>query len=133
MGSIEKPTVKKCNMNRNRKANDRYLDSCDFRENYIDSGPSRFRFHRFLYIDSDRQMAFSLFNRLHIRPKFDSVWQSRETDYRLVFCKVRKKEADLFRQAMKDLMNKMLLCGDLEYEKFCGEIIGAMKEACAEE
>ena len=48
--------------------------------------------------------------------------------YRIVFCKVRKRDAERFEEAMEKLKDKMLLLGYSDYPDICSEIAKAIEE-----
>lgn len=48
--------------------------------------------------------------------------------YRIVFCKVRKKDAERFEDALDKLKNKMLLLGCRDYPDICSEITKMIEE-----
>ena len=118
---------------RKEKTRKTRLRAEDFRENYIDNGTSLFRRHWFLFFDSADCMAASLFNRLQIRPKVKFVWTRGDCRYNMILCRVAKREADLFRKAMNDLVTKMAIIGDREYESFCRDAIRELREGLAPE
>ena len=48
----------------------------------------------------------------------------RDSEYKIIFCKVRKKDSEHFRAALEESPRKMLICGHLDYEEHCNDIIG---------
>ena len=85
-------------------------------------------YHHFMYCDVD-SLSLSLLNRHHVQIRYLGSYVKDDTPYSLVMCKVRKKDTERFAAAMRELPNKMYLCGHLEYEAFCEEIMKELAEA----
>ncbi len=60
-------------------------------------------------------------NRVRIKPKV--IVRKKDSKYLVVFCTVRRKDAERFIRAMEELKNKMLLIGNTDYEAFCSKFI----------
>lgn len=86
-------------------------------KNYICFG-GRFRV-KYAYFDSHEYSADSLFNKHNLLVKFDDEYAKDGESYRVIFCSIRRKDNEKFKQAMKELYDKMLMCGHKDYEDFC--------------
>ena len=82
---------------------------------------------RYLYFDRD-QCSFSLLHRRNVRMKIKGVLTHQKENYVVVDCRVRKKDASAFEAAMKELPNKMLICGYRDYASFCNQMADRFKE-----
>ena len=49
-------------------------------------------------------------------------WASFHAPYRVIMCKCRKRDVDAFLAAIRELPNKMLLCGYPDYLTFCADL-----------
>lgn len=74
----------------------------------------------YIYVDCDGNLADTLFAEEKVRVSFGREWMKES--YKIVFCKVRKKDANNFERALKKLENKMLLIGHKDYIPKCKEI-----------
>ena len=50
-------------------------------------------------------------------------YQKEDIPYLAIFCKVKKQDVSEFEAVMKELVNKMIICGYTEYEQFCEKFI----------
>lgn len=76
----------------------------------------------YAYVDHYSYQADQLFAQNKVRIKFKGEYAKEESPYRIVFCKVRKKDAERFEKALDTLKNKMLLLGYRDYPDTCCEI-----------
>ena len=76
----------------------------------------------YAYVDHSSYLADSLFVQNKVRMKFKGECVKAESPYRIVFCKVRKKDAERFEEALGKLESKMLLFGYRDYPDICSEI-----------
>lgn len=83
--------------------------------------------NRYLYFDRD-QCSFSLLHRRNVHMKIKGVLTHQKENYVVVDCRVRKKDASAFEAAMKELPNKMLICGYSDYGAFCNQIADKFRE-----
>ena len=77
----------------------------------------------YVYIDSHNYLADSLFYKYEVPVKFGDEMSKNGEDYRLIFCKIKRKYKEKFEKALEELNNKMLLCGYEGYEEFCNKLI----------
>lgn len=73
----------------------------------------------YAYVDTDSYLADSLFTKYKIKVKFGDEYRRSDDRYRVIFCKVKKRDEHNFRKALEELFDKALLCGFTNYEKFC--------------
>ena len=76
----------------------------------------------YVYVDHSSYQADQLFAQNKVRIKFKGECAKEESPYRIVFCKVIKKDAERFEEALDKLKNKMLLLGYRDYPDVCSEI-----------
>lgn len=78
---------------------------------------------QYAYIDSQNYLADSLFCKYEVTVDFGDEYYRDDTEYRVIFCKIKKKDKEKFEKALSELNNKMLLCGRNNYEEFCDSFI----------
>ena len=90
--------------------------------NYIQLKSNRFsRYINFVYIDTTGFLADRIFAQNEIKVKFCGDYFHREKKYVVVMCKVKKKDAPVFLRSMKELINRAIIMGNMDYESFCKE------------
>lgn len=89
------------------------------------------RYNHFAIIDTDDYLADSLFVRHKVRVWFSTEFGKDDSPYRVIMCKCRKKDTPKFLDAIKELPNKMLLCGYRDYLTFCAELKNKLETAKA--
>ena len=82
----------------------------------------------YAYVDHCSYLADTLFVQNKVRLKFKNEYVKAESPYRIIFCKVRRKDTERFEEALERLNNKMLLCGYRYYPEVCSEIAGMFEE-----
>ena len=78
------------------------------------------------YLDTNQHMAKRLFNEKGIKIIITQEDFSAGSIYGIVWCKVRKKDLEKFREATNELGRNMMIMGDKIYESFCHSI----QESC---
>ena len=73
-------------------------------------------------MDHGSYQADQLFVQNKVRIKFKGECAKADSPYRIVFCKVRKRDVERFEEALEKLKNKMLLLGHRDYPDVCVEI-----------
>ncbi len=63
----------------------------------------------YAYVDHSSYQADQLFVQNKVRMKFKGECAKADSPYRIVFCKVRKRDVEHFEEALDKLKNKMLL------------------------
>ena len=86
----------------------------------------------YAYVDHSSYQADQLFVQNKVRMKFKGECAKTESPYRIVFCKVRKKDAEHFEEALGKLESKMLLLGYRDYPDICSEITKMIEEGMKE-
>ena len=87
-----------------------------------------FRRH-FAYFDDENFSSESLLYRNRVRIRIEVVVRKKDSKYLVVFCTVRRQDAERFIRAMEELKNKMLLIGNTDYEAFCRRFIPQPRKA----
>ena len=82
----------------------------------------------YAYVDHSSYQADRLFVQNKVRMKFREEYAKAESPYRIVLCKVRKKDTERFEEALGKLKNRMLLLGYRDYPDVCGEITKMIEE-----
>ena len=86
----------------------------------------------YAYVDHSSYQADQLFVQNKVRMKFKGEYAKVESPYRIVFCKVIKKDAERFEDALGKLKSKMLLLGYWDYPDVCSEISKMIEEGMKE-
>ena len=80
-------------------------------------------FHNyFAIIDTADYLADQLFIKHQVRVWFGPEFVCPDAPYRVIMCKCRKRDVDAFLAAIRELPNKMLLCGYPDYLTFCADL-----------
>lgn len=82
----------------------------------------------YAYVDHCSYLADSLFVQNKVRMKFKGECVKTGSPYRIVFCKVRKKDTERFEEALERLNSKMLLFGYKDYSDMCNEVAKMLEE-----
>lgn len=73
------------------------------------------RYAYFLFFDTTSYLADQLFIRHKVRVQFESEYAKEGSPYRVILCRVRKRDVPEFLAALEELKKTMLLCGHLDY------------------
>ena len=76
----------------------------------------------FAIIDTADYLADQLFIKHKVRVGFGPEFVCPDAPYRVIMCKCRKHDVDAFLAAIRELPNKMLLCGQPDYLTFCEDL-----------
>lgn len=76
----------------------------------------------YVYVDHNSYLADTLFAQRKIVMKFKEEMTKKDSPYCIIFCKVLKRDAQKFEEALEKLKAKMLLLGYKDYVDVCGEI-----------
>lgn len=87
------------------------------------------RFAYFAYLDVPEYLADGLFIRHEVRVHFSSEFSRPGEQYRMITCKVRKRDLPRFLEALEELPNKMLLCGHSDYIDYCNQLWESLVQA----
>ena len=83
---------------------------------------------QYMYIDHKDYLADSLLAQNQVSVRFGGEFSRDDSPYRIILCKVRKKDIAGFEKAMELLYNKMLLFGYNGYESFCNNVMGILEQ-----
>lgn len=76
-------------------------------------------FHHYVFVDTKDYLADQLFIQEKVRVWFGHEFVCPDSEYRAIFCKVRKRDEAAFLTALQKLPSKMLLLGHTDYLDFC--------------
>lgn len=76
-------------------------------------------YHYFVFIDTPDYLADGLFVKHEVPVHFLKEYAKEGSPYLIIFCKCRKRDTSKFLTALKELPDKMLLCGYTDYIEFC--------------
>ena len=76
----------------------------------------------YAYLDHESYFADKIFMEKGIRVKFIREMHRENAPYRIIFCKVQKRERERMESALKELENKILLAGYKDYPLYCTEL-----------
>lgn len=82
----------------------------------------------YAYVDHSSYQADRLFVQNKVRIKYKGEYAKAESPYRIVLCKVQKRDAERFEEALEKLKNKMLLLGYRDYPDICSEIAKILED-----
>lgn len=82
----------------------------------------------YAYVDHSSYLADQLFVQNKVTVKFKGEMVRDDSPFRIVFCKVLKRDATKFEEALSKLNDKMLLLGYVDYSKACDEIARIIDE-----
>lgn len=99
--------------------------------NHIAFRQFSFLWNYYAFIDVPANLADQLFIRHRVTVRFGKAMGRRDSEYKIVFCKVRKKDSERFLAALEELPRKMLICGHLDYEEYCDEIFEKLEKYAA--
>ena len=83
---------------------------------------------QYMYIDYKDYLADSLLAQNHVSVRFENEFSRDDSSYRIILCKVRKKDTAGFEKSMELLCNKMLLFGHNDYMEFCNSILETLEQ-----
>lgn len=82
----------------------------------------------YMYIDHKDYLADSLLAQNHVSVRLGNEFSRDDSPYRIILCKVRKKDTAEFEKSMESLRNKMLLFGHNDYMEFCNGIMETLEQ-----
>lgn len=83
---------------------------------------------KYAYVDHKEYLADSLFCNEEIVVKYKNFFAVlRGTDYRVIFCKVAKKDSEKFEKALSKLGNKIALLGYSGYDEACEKFLKSLE------
>lgn len=84
-------------------------------------------YRSYAFVDCDEYYADQIFIDNKIKVKFGKEFKDSKSAYRMIFCKVRKRDEEKFLEAISELRNKMILMGYTDYEEQCQNICKRLK------
>jgi len=87
--------------------------------NYCRMSDFSIRYYHYAYIDVQENLADQLFIKHKVRVYFGKEYQKDSEEYKVIFCKVKKKDQAEFLSALSELADKMLLLGHTDYIQYC--------------
>lgn len=96
-------------------------------KNYLHLEKFSFHYYFYAYLDTGDYQADGLFAKHQVHVKFLQEYQKDESVYHIVFCRIRKQEKDAFLEALRELPDKMLLCGFQDYAVQCKQFMEKSK------
>ena len=82
----------------------------------------------YMHIDHKDYLADSLLAQNHVSVRLGNEFSRDDSPYRIILCKVRKKDTAEFEKSMESLRNKMLLFGHNDYMEFCNGIMETLEQ-----
>lgn len=79
-------------------------------------------YNYYAFLDTGAYLADQLFIMHQVRVHFREEYARDGSPYRVIFCRVRKRDQKRFVAAMEELPNKMLLLGYTDYLEACHTI-----------
>ena len=89
-------------------------------------------FLRYAYVDLDADSGYvadSLFFRRKIHVKFLDEMVRDGDKYRVIFCRIRKKDKKPFEEALAEIRTKMSLLGHNDYDDYCNRMMKEIGKA----
>ena len=86
----------------------------------------------YVYVDlntNDHYVADSLFYKRKIPVQFGDEMYNDGEKYKVIFCKIRRKDRLGFEEALKEISNKMSLLGHNDYDDYCQQLIRKLMNA----
>ena len=83
---------------------------------------------QYMYIDYKDYLADSLLAQNHVSVHFGDEFSREDSPYRIILCKVRRKDTAKFEKSMELLCNKMLLFEHSDYMGFCNNIMETLEQ-----
>ena len=92
-------------------------------KNYLSLERLSLRHRFYAYLDSGDYLAGGLFIKHQVRVKFLQAYGKDGSSYRMIFCRILKRDEVAFLEALRELPNKMLLCGHPNYLAQCQQFV----------
>ena len=83
---------------------------------------------QYMYIDHKNYLADFLLAQNHVSVHFGDEFSREDSPYRIILCKVRKKDTAEFEKSMELLCNKMLFFEHSDYMGFCNNIMETLEQ-----
>jgi hypothetical protein len=88
--------------------------------------------YSYLFLDCEEYLADQLFIKYRVPVKFGEEFCRKDSKYRVIRCKIRKRYEESFQKAMADMEDKMILRGYPGYAEFCENFFDQINKARCE-
>lgn len=88
-------------------------------KNYLTLERFSLRYFYYAFIDTGDYLADGLFIKHQVTVKFLQEYGHDDSPYLVIFCRIRKRDESAFLDALRELPNKMLICGHPDYPSQC--------------
>ena len=94
---------------------------------YLKLEKSSFLYNFFAYLDVAEYLADNLFAKHQVTVRFGEEWSTPDSEYRIILCRVRKRDTRRFLDALEELPKKMLICGYADYPAYVERLFEKMR------
>ena len=91
------------------------------------AGPRSLFKREYVYLDTNENLADKLFIKHKVNVEFVLDMHHHDEWYKLVFIRFSKRDEQTVRDALSELYNTHLICGNTDYLAFCEEIEGIVQ------
>ena len=92
-------------------------------KNYISLEHFSLRYKYFAFLDAGEYLADGLFIKHQVTVNFMQEYARDDSPYFMIFCRIKKRDESAFLEALRELPNKMLLCGYPDYPAQCHDFM----------
>lgn len=92
-------------------------------KNYIKLEKLSLLYRHYVFVDTEEHLADQIFVKHKIKVDFGKEYAHPDSIYRMLFCRVRKRNAAAVESALWEMNNKMLLLGHTDYEQYCSDLM----------
>ena len=92
-------------------------------KNYLSLERFSLRHKCFAFLDTGEYLADGLFIKHQVAMKFMQEYGRGDSPYLMIFCRIKKRDESAFLEALRELPNKMLLCGYPDYPAQCHDFM----------
>ena len=109
--------------NEKRELPDDMIDWCGY------DGPQRFSLFScgFVYLDTPELLSEAAFRKYNVDVNIKSYIPLEDSPYILVCCRVRKSMGEAFTAAMREMPDRMAICGHPDYAEQAKKIFAEMR------
>ena len=87
--------------------------------NYLRIGRAPLRREKFVFVDTKELLSAKLFVDAGIKINRVKIIAKADSPFRLIFCRIRKKQVDRFLETLATLRDHALLFGYRDYDEMC--------------
>lgn len=97
--------------------------------NYIKTKYEMTSKYEYMYLDIPQFISKQMFKDAKLRVEFNkNQFKRKGTEYRIIFCTIRKKDEQKFIEIMDELKKKILIMGHNDYLDVCEYAINLLQE-----